>query len=101
MTDTTGLGPEQQSVPDDPAALHRDIEETRERLEETVDEIGRRLDVKARMKDVAHDASRRANDMGQQIGAYGKSHPTTVARGVTVLVIVTGLLLLVRRRRNR
>jgi Protein of unknown function (DUF3618) len=101
VSDISRLGPEQQPVPDDPAALQRDIEETRERLEETVDEIGRRLDVKARMRSAAQDASQRANEMGQQLSAYGKSHPSTVARGVTVFIVATGLLLLVRRRRNR
>lgn len=101
MSDTTRLGPEQQPVPDDPAALHRDIEETRERLEETVDEIGRRLDVKARMRSAAQDASQRANEVGQQLTEYSKRNPSVVARGVTVLVVASGLLLIVRRRRNR
>ena len=101
MTDPTRAGEPQHTVPDDPAALHSDIEQTRERLEETVDEIGRRLDVKSRMKDAARDAGQRANGMGQQLGAYGRSHPSTVARAGTVLLVAVGLMLLLRRRRNR
>jgi Protein of unknown function (DUF3618) len=108
VTDPTRPADQQQTVPDDPAALHSDIEQTRERLEETVDEIGRRLDVKSRMRDAARDAGQRvgdvrerANGMGQQISAYGRSHPTTVARAGMVLAVVIGLMLLFRRRRNR
>ncbi len=101
MTDQTRPVQQPDTVPDDPAALHSDIEETRERLEETVDEIARRVDVKTRMKDAARDAGQRANDVGQQLSAYGRSHPSTVARGGTVLLIAIGFMLLLRRRRNR
>jgi Protein of unknown function (DUF3618) len=106
VTDATRLGYEQQPVPDEEAALHSDIEETREQLGETVDEIGRRLDLKSRMTEVAHDAGQRlgdagqrANEVGRKLNAYGRGHPTTVARGATVLIIVGIVILAWRRRR--
>jgi Protein of unknown function (DUF3618) len=110
VSETTGVGyeqqrSEQQAVPDEPAALHSDIEETRERLGETVDEIGRRLDMRIRLKGAMRDAGQRAgearqqaNDVGRQISTYAQSHPTTVARGAAVLIVATGFLILVRRR---
>jgi ElaB/YqjD/DUF883 family membrane-anchored ribosome-binding protein len=110
VSETTGLGyeqqrSEQQAVPDEPAAIHSDIEETRERMGETVDEISRRLDMRVRLRSAMRDAGQRAgevqqqaNDVGRQISTYARSHPTTVARGAAVLVVATGFLILVRRR---
>lgn len=107
MTDSTRTEYDRQPIPDDQAVLQSDIEETRARMGETVDEIGRRLDVKARVRELKQDATQRvdkarqtATDAGRRAGVYGRSNPMTVAV-VAAVVAATITLLLGRRRRSR
>jgi ElaB/YqjD/DUF883 family membrane-anchored ribosome-binding protein len=107
VSDVSRAEHDQPPIPDDQAALHADIEETRERLGETADEIVRRLDVRERMKDVARgtgqragEVRQRANEVGQQAGAYCRSHPRAVAGGGAAIGIAVGLTIAVCRRRR-
>ena len=73
----------------DPAALERDIVRQREQLAHTVDELGRRLDVKHRAEVRAHDTMARARDAATT--DTGKPRPDLLAAGA---VVVAGVALL-------
>ena len=85
-----GIGHDRQSVPDDPAALHADIEETRTRLADTVDEIGQRLDVSARAKESVRGAGYRmseaARGVGNRLRAFGRDRPAVAAGGAAITI---------------
>lgn len=106
MTETTRSEYDRQPIPDEPAALQSDIEETRARMGETVDEIGRRLDVRARMRELTQDATARidkaretATDAGRRASVYGRSNPMTIA--VVAAVVAAAITLFIGRRRSR
>lgn len=88
MTEATGTGPDRPSVPDDPAALHADIEDTRAQLSDTVDEIGQRLDVSARAKESASEArirvSNTARGVGNRLRAFRRDRPAAAAGAVAI-----------------
>jgi Protein of unknown function (DUF3618) len=88
VTEATGTGPDRPSVPDDPAALHADIEETRAQLSDTVDEIGQRLDVSARAKESASEArirmSETASGVGNRLRAFGRDRPAVAAGAAAI-----------------
>jgi hypothetical protein len=84
MTETTTRHNE---VPRDIDALHADIEDTRERLEDTVDEIGHRFNVKARLKGAMSGAGRRASQIGRRkpVLMAGSGLALGAAAGASVL----------------
>jgi hypothetical protein len=71
--------------------LEAEIEAQRERLADTVDRLGHKLDLKAQAKERAAQVRDRATT------ASGKPRPELVALGVSVLVL-GGLLVWWRRR---
>jgi hypothetical protein len=74
----------------DPAALERDIARQREQLARTVDELGRRLDVKHRAEVKAHDTIARARDAATTDS--GKPRPDLLAAGAAAVAGVALLL---------
>jgi LPXTG-motif cell wall-anchored protein len=75
----------------DPAAIQAEIEATRERLGQTVDELHTRLDVPARAKESAY----RARDTA--VETYRESPPVVI--GVLALVALGAGLMVWRRKR--
>jgi len=73
------------------ADLEAEIEEQREQLADTVDQLAHKLDVKAQAKERAEDLKERLTD------GDGKPRPTVYATIAGVLV-ATGLLVWWRRR---
>jgi Protein of unknown function (DUF3618) len=88
MTETT-THPDRQRMPNDPSALQADIDDARERLGETVDEMGSRLDVRARLNGVAQRISAAARDRSGMLGGAGLA-----------AVAVAGIAILAWRRRR-
>ena len=76
----------------DPAAIQAEIEATRERLGQTVDELHARLDVRARARESAY----RARDTA--VETYRESPPAVVG-GVLALVALGAGLIVWRRKR--
>ena len=74
----------------DPDQLERDIARQREQLAHTVDELGRKLDVKHRAEVKVHDTVARARDAATTDS--GKPRPDLLAAGAAV---VAGIALLV------
>jgi Protein of unknown function (DUF3618) len=101
MTDTTTTRTARPDVPDDPAAIHADIEDAREKLSGTVDEIRYRLDVKSRAKDVAHDAGSRMRRAGHRATEIGRRRSVRWAGGGVAIAAAAGASVLVWRRWER
>jgi uncharacterized protein DUF3618 len=101
--------------PDDPQELRQEIEQTREQLGDTVEELADRIDVKARAQDKAGQLSRRLRAQGVHAGnqakafasgTYGrlasnKAARQTVAPAVAASIVVVLAYLAARRRRAR
>jgi ElaB/YqjD/DUF883 family membrane-anchored ribosome-binding protein len=77
---------------DDLAAIQAEIEETREQLGRTVDELTARLDVPAR----ARESALRAKDTA--VETYRESPPLTVAAALALVGLVVGVVILRRKR---
>jgi hypothetical protein len=71
---------------EDPQTIRRDIEETRERMGETVDALGYKTDVKTRTKEAVSDRARRA-------GGIAKENPLGLAIGATAVGFIAGLII--------
>jgi ElaB/YqjD/DUF883 family membrane-anchored ribosome-binding protein len=69
---------------EDPQTIRRDIEETRERMGETVDALGYKTDVKTRTKEAVSDRARRA-------GGMAKENPLGLAIGSAAVGFIAGL----------
>jgi|Tabmets5t2r1_1033131.scaffolds.fasta_scaffold74321_2 hypothetical protein len=81
-------------VPDDLEALQADIEDARVRLEDTVDEIGHRFNVKARMKGGLQNA-------GHRVSVIGRQRSVLLAGGGVAVAAAAGVSLLAWRRWGR
>jgi Protein of unknown function (DUF3618) len=92
---------DRQPVPDDPAALHADIDDARTRLSETVDEIHHRLDVKARTKDAARGVGYRAKALGRRATAVGRRRSVAIAGSGVAIAGAAGAGILAWRRWRR
>jgi hypothetical protein len=91
--DTNGVHPTTTTPTssNDPDAIRRDIEETREQLAETVDALHAKLDVKAQARAKVADLKDSATtDSGQP-------RPEVVGAAVAVLLLVAGLVWWKRR----
>lgn len=102
MTDMSSSGNGTTDGDADPQmeAVQRDIEQTRERLADTVDQLTAKLDVKTRAAAGAKDAKARAQ--AKVFDVDGKPRPAAVAVGgavVTGLIAVVLVKLWGRRRR--
>lgn len=109
---TTAPGAEGPTQPDE---IRRDIEETREQLADTVDELTARLDVKGRATDKAHEVRDQAEERVQQVRdqAVGsaadarswaeqtwRERPQAVVAASAAALAALTVLLLARRRRS-
>ncbi|RBY95539.1 DUF3618 domain-containing protein [Blastococcus sp. TF02-8] len=81
--------------PTDVDAIKADIDATREQLGRTVDELTHRLDVPARTK----ESALRARDTA--VETYRESPPLTIAGLLAVAGLVTGIVVLRKRRAAR
>ena len=92
----------------DPAAIERDIEQTREELARSIDELADRLSPKHAaergMAKVKEEAARIAEDIGAMVRREPQDRPRSpltgpalIGAGVVVTTVALGLLL--RRRR--
>jgi Protein of unknown function (DUF3618) len=81
-TDTTPTQP----VPTEPAELERDIEQTRERLGETVEALAAKTDVKARAKEKASEISSQMRAKGAAVSGRVKNTGAVTARQATTAV---------------
>ncbi|GAB3963842.1 hypothetical protein GCM10029978_022950 [Actinoallomurus acanthiterrae] len=93
----------------DPAAIERDIEQTREELARSIDELADRLSPKhAAQRGVARakeEAGRVAEDIGAIVRKEGQDRPRSpltgpVLIGAGVVATAVALRLLLRRRRR-
>lgn len=81
-------------------AVQRDIEQTRERLADTVDQLTAKLDVKARATAGAQDAKQRAQ--AKVLDAQGQPRPAALAVGGAVVAgLVAVVVVTMWRRRSR
>jgi ElaB/YqjD/DUF883 family membrane-anchored ribosome-binding protein len=79
----------------DPATIQAEIEATRERLGQTVDELHARLDVPSRARERAY----RARDT--VVETYRESPPVVVGSALALAGLVAGLVILRRKRATR
>ncbi len=79
----------------DPAAIQAEIEATRERLGQTVDELHARLDVPARARESAY----RARDTA--VETYRESPPVVVGGVLALVALGAGLMVWRRKRATR
>ncbi len=79
----------------DPAVIQAEIEATRARLGQTVDEIGARLDVRAHAREKAFVAR------DTVVETYRESPPIVVGGALALVGLVTGLVVWRRKRANR
>ena len=91
---------------EDPDLIRRDIEETRERMGDTVDALGYKADVKSRTKDAVSDrvdsikekvggSTPSTGDVKQgarKAGGMAKENPLGLAIGATAVGFIPGLL---------
>jgi hypothetical protein len=80
--------------PVDPDAIKAQIEATRAQLSQTVDELGRRLDVPARAKEGVF----RARDTA--VETYRESPPVVLGVALALVAVTVGLVML-RRKHTR
>ncbi|HYJ67916.1 MAG TPA: DUF3618 domain-containing protein [Nocardioidaceae bacterium] len=85
MTETTTH--DRQGVPNDPSSLYADVEDARTRLGHTVDEIGHRLDVPARLKGAAQGVGHRISETSRRRPAIigGAGLAAAAAVGIAAL----------------
>ena len=79
----------------DPATIQAEIEATRARLGQTVDEIGARLDVRAHAREkvfVARDIA---------VETYRESPPAVIGGALALVGVVAGLVVWRRKRATR
>jgi ElaB/YqjD/DUF883 family membrane-anchored ribosome-binding protein len=79
----------------DPAAIQAEIEATRARLGQTLDEIGARLDVRAHAREKAFVAR------DTVVETYRENPPVVVGGALALVGLVTGLVVWRRKRANR
>jgi hypothetical protein len=79
----------------DPAAIQAEIEATRERLSQTVDELHARLDVPSRARESAY----RARDTA--VETYRESPPVVVGGVLALVALGAGLMVWRRKRATR
>jgi gas vesicle protein len=91
---------------EDPQVIRRDIEETRERMGDTVDALGYKADVKSRTKDAVSDrvgsikekvggSTPSTDDVkhgARRAGCMAKENPLGLAIGATAVGFIAGLL---------
>ena len=85
------------STSDDPAALRADIEQTRQELGDSVQELAERADVKARAKEKAAEVKASA----QETAAAVRRQPGRVAGVAAGFAVVFGGIAFLRRRRTK
>lgn len=84
---------------DDADAIQADIEQTRERLADTVDQLQAKLDVKSRASAGAHDAAEKAK--ATVVDSDGRPRPVALGAAGAVLVgVITVVAVTVWRRRQ-
>ncbi len=79
----------------DPATIQAEIEATRERLGQTVDELHARLDLSSRARERAY----RARDT--VVETYRESPPAVLGGGLALVGLVAGLVIWRRKRASR
>jgi ElaB/YqjD/DUF883 family membrane-anchored ribosome-binding protein len=79
----------------DPAAIQAEIDATRARLGQTLDEIGARLDVRAHAREKAFVAR------DTVVETYRENPPVVVGGALALVGLVTGLVVWRRKRANR
>ncbi|QCX27909.1 DUF3618 domain-containing protein [Nocardioides jishulii] len=86
---------------DDPqvAALQADIDQAREELAETVDQLHAKLDVKARASASAQDTAAKAKE--KVLDDQGKPRPEALGAVVAGVLVVIVVVMLKRRSRRR
>jgi hypothetical protein len=84
--------------PADPDAIKAGIEQTREQLAATVDELAYRLDVPARAKEGVREGVARARDTA--VETYRESPPLTIGGALALVGVVVGIIVWRRRRSN-
>ena len=81
--------------PADPATIQAEIEATRARLGQTVDEIGARLDVRSHALEKVYVAR------DTVVETYRESPPVVVGGALALVGLVTGLVIWRRKRATR
>ncbi|MCZ2837263.1 DUF3618 domain-containing protein [Modestobacter sp. VKM Ac-2985] len=89
----------------DPDAIRADIEQTREQLGRTVDELSHRLDVPARAQERVDQAKSSALESANRtkdtaVETYRENPPAVIGGGVAALTALVGLLAWRRKRRQ-
>ena len=79
-----------------PADIQADIDATRERLGETVDQLAARLDVPARTRARLTESARRTRDTAVEV--YRESPPTVLGAAAALVTAVVGLVIWRSRR---
>jgi hypothetical protein len=79
----------------DPAVIQAEIEATRARLGQTVDEIGARLDVRAHAREKAYVAR------DTVVETYRESPPVVVGGALVLVGLVAGLVVWRRKRADK
>jgi len=79
-----------------PAAIQADIDATRERLGETVDQLAARLDVPARTRARVTESALRVRDTA--VESYHESPPAVLGAAVALVAAVVGLVVWRRTR---
>ena len=82
------------SEPTDPEAIKAEIDQTREQLARTVDELTHRLDVPARAK----ESAARARDTA--VETYRESPPFVIGAGLALVAAVVGVIIWRKKRAN-
>jgi ElaB/YqjD/DUF883 family membrane-anchored ribosome-binding protein len=87
----------------EPDAIRRDIEATRDQMGDTVDALGYKADVKSRAKDKVRGVVGRANDAtpatgdvkdaGRQAASVAQENPLGLAIGAVAVGFVAGMLI--------
>lgn len=110
MADSTTSGNQSDSKSDqkkasgpDVARIEADLEETRERLAETVDALGAKLDVKTRttekVTELREDVKARTSDAKERTTELREERGTEIAVAAGTVVSLLVVLLVWRRRR--
>jgi len=98
MTDVNSNRPTEGDADPQIEAVQRDIEQTRERLADTVDQLQAKLDVKARATAGAKDAKNRAR--AKVLDRDGKPRPAALAVGGAVVAGVIAVVVVKMWRRR-
>jgi len=90
---STDTSANQESPSTDPDQIEAEIEAKREELSETVDALGRKLDVKSQTQERAAEIKQRAQDTWQDPQARSEALKTVapVLGGVGILVLLVGV----------